>query len=71
MNWILTHLEGTEYLTGKREHGVFTEIHGKIDHQDDGFHWAVFHGRKVITGKEDTFTKATIAAEKEIQTLQL
>jgi|DEB0MinimDraft_6_1074348.scaffolds.fasta_scaffold20035_4 hypothetical protein len=71
MNWILTHLEGTEYIAGERDHGVFTKIHGKIDHQEDGFHWAAFRGRKVIVGECKTFGEATTAVERALESNNL
>jgi len=67
MNWILTHIEGTEYIAGEREYGVFTKIHGKIDHQEDRFHWAAFRGRKVIVGECETFREATTAVERALE----
>lgn len=71
MNWILTHLEGTEYIAGERDHGVFTKIHGKIDHQEDGYHWAAFKGREVIVGVSETFGEATISVERSLETNNL
>jgi len=59
MNWILTHID--EYSSGERENGVFTKIHAKINKTPEGFHWAVFKGRRVVTGTSNTIGEADSA----------
>lgn len=67
MNWIHTDIDSNEYISGERENGVFTEIHAKINKTPDGYHWAVFKGRRVISGTSETFAEAAKQAEEEVQ----